>query len=175
MRNFLTDKEFAAFKFWISTNGFSYEDRRDDNVVFSVTDGQYDFHVTVTSDPELYEVFDESEKQNLKYILEMFYKGKIFLYGIEVPKKKIEKFVPEYLKEYLNHFDHFRIVQRQDKLWDLLGAVGFYTEKLAICDHKLPLKVFGSNFLETYWTLIYTNKRERKELCAKNYKHDGPA
>lgn len=160
MRNFLTEKEYVALKLWIVRNGFSYEDRRDDNVLFSVIDGRFNFNITETTETGLYEIHDESERQTLKELLNIFYKNQVMLSGIEVPEKKVKKFIPEVFEDCLHHFDHFRICQRQDKLWDILGVIGFYSERLAICDHKLPLKVFGSNFLETYWTLIYTSKKE---------------
>lgn len=171
-REFLTEKEFFEFKNWAATNGFSWDDLPDDNVVFTVIDGQYDMHITTTSDPELYEVYDDSERQTLKSLLKDFYSNRVFLFGVEVPKKKIEKFIPEEIKPFANHFDHFRIYQRPDKLWTLMGAVGYYLETLAICDYKLPLKTLGSNFAEIYWTMIYTTKKERKVIYDSNKELD---
>lgn len=167
-RNFLTDKEFEKFKTWIAENGFAWEENPEEDVLFMVIDGQYDFHVGPTSESDLFEVYDNTEKGTCQNILSTFYKNGIFLHGVEVPKKKIERFVPESIKPYLNRFDHFRVSQRQDKLWDLLGAVGYYTERLAIVDYRLPLKVFGGNFQETYWTLIYTAKKEKRVVYDSN-------
>jgi hypothetical protein len=161
-RNFLTFKEFEAFKMWVAANGFSWEENPEEDVLFDVIDGRYDFHIGPTSDPELFEVYDNTKMGTSAHLLDVFYKNGIFLQGIEVPKKKIEKFIPEEIKPFIGMFDHFRIYQRADKLWDLLGAVGYYTERLAICDYKLPLKTLGSNFAEVYWTLIYTAKKEKK-------------
>lgn len=160
-RNFLTDKELVAFKNWVAANGFSWEENPEEDVLFMVIDGQYDFHIGPTYDPELFEVFDNTEKGTAQKVLHTFFHNGIFLPGVEVPRKKIEKFVPDYIKPYLDRFDHFRISQRQDKLWNLSGAVGYYAERLCICDYKLPLKTLGGNFQETYWTMIYTAKKEK--------------
>lgn len=165
MREFLTEKELLNFKNWIAINGFDYEDITTDNVVFAVFSGRFHFEICTTSDPELFEVCDLSEKQSFKELLEAFNKTQVCLYGIEIPSKKAEKFLPEECKDIAHMFDHFRMVQRPDKLWDLIGAVGFYGQKLKIVNHKLPLKVLGSNFLEQYWTIIYmTRKEQRREL-----------
>ena len=161
-RNFLLDKEFVAFKRWIASNGFAWEENPEEDVLFMVIDGQYDFHVVPTSDPDLYEVLDNTEKGTSQNVLAVFFRNGIFLHGVEVAKKKVERFLPSYIKPYVHHFDHLRISQRQDKLWDLLGAVGYYTERIGIFDYKLPLKVLGTNFQETYWTMIYTAKKDKR-------------
>ena len=172
-RNFLTSKELVAFKSWIAENGFTWEEDTNTVNVFDVADGRFNLYVATTSDPELFEVIDDSERGTAAELLEAFYKNRIFLYGVEASKKIIEKFVPEEIREHLHHFDHFRIYQRPDKLWDLLGSVGYYVERLAICNYKLPLKVLGSNFQEAYWTLIYTSKKEKKVAYADDQKHNG--
>lgn len=171
-RNFLTTKELAAFKLWVADNGLYWEEDKNDRNVFDIKDGRFNLYIEKTSEEGLYEVFDDSERNTAAGLLQDFNYHKIYLLGIEVPKKKIEKFVPEDLKPYLKEFDHFRMCLRPDKLWNLLGAVGFYTERLAICNYKLPLKVLGSNFHETYWTLIYVNKKEKRNMYADNQEYD---
>lgn len=161
-RTFLLEKELIQFKNWVATNGLAWEENPEIDVVFEVIDGQFNFYISPTSDPELFEVFDVSNRGTAKKALDLFFKNGIFLYGVEVPKAKIEKFLPEHIKPCVDYFDHFRIAQKQDKLWDLLGVVGYHTERLCVCNYKLPLKVFGNNFQETYWTLIYTSKKDTK-------------
>jgi hypothetical protein len=167
-RNFLTDKEFVALKNWLAVNGFTLRENPEEDILLSVKDGQYNLHVSPTTEPDLYEVHDNSIKGSSQQLLSMFYKHEHLLGGVEIPTIRAARFVPASIKPHLGKFDHFRIRQRQDKLWDLLGCVGFHAERIAICDYKLPLKVFGGNFQETYWTLIYTAKKESKDIYARN-------
>jgi len=165
MRNFLTDAELSKFKLWIADNGFQWQEDPEEGILFTVRDGRFDFYITETTEAELFEIF--SRNNHIEELLEKFYRGGRYLHGIEVPKKKITAFVPEDMHEYLSMFDHFRMCQRIDNLWDLLGVVGFHEERLAICKHKLPLKVLGTNFLEHYWTLVYTSKKERRDYATR--------
>jgi hypothetical protein len=161
-REFLTNVEINQFKYWLTINNMRFNEQEEDEVTtLTVYQGQYHLEIRPANpEADLYEVFDYSDRQTALSLLKDFYDKRLFIYGVKTTRHLIERYIPEETVPFLECFDHFRIYKKEGQGWTVFGVCGHHMEILAVGTYKMALRVFGPNFLEEYWTVIFTMQKE---------------